>query len=66
MLRATSCEKARARSLGWRHWQNVENGHISEWDREWFHQIRNVGYKFIEWVEIGFVKTGEVVDYIGR
>ena len=32
--------------------RDVENGHISEWDREWFHHFRESGYKFIEWVEI--------------
>lgn len=31
---------------------HVENGHRSEWDREWFHHFRNGGYKFIEGVEI--------------
>jgi len=77
--------------------RDVENGYISEWDREWFHHFRNGGYKFIQWVEIavdtaeqraavlaelvrihipgeqtesgyrvvGYVKTGEAVDYIG-
>jgi hypothetical protein len=36
----------------------VENGHISEWDREWFHHFRSGGYKFIQWVEIA-VDTDE-------
>lgn len=32
--------------------RDVENGHLSEWDREWFHHFRECGYKFIQWVEI--------------
>jgi hypothetical protein len=76
--------------------QDVENGHLSEWDRGWFYHFRIGGYKSIQWVEIavdtveqraavlaelvrihvpgertdsgyrvfGYVKTGEVVDYI--
>lgn len=31
---------------------DVENGHLSEWDGEWFYHFRNSGYKFIKWVEI--------------
>nr|GEU28042.1 hypothetical protein [Tanacetum cinerariifolium] len=31
---------------------DVENGHLSEWDGEWFYHFRNGGYKFIKWVEI--------------
>lgn len=31
---------------------NVNNGHLSEWDGEWFYHFRNGGYKFIKWVEI--------------
>lgn len=36
------------------HWRtrDVANGHVSDWDREWFHHFRNGGYKFIHWVEI--------------
>jgi hypothetical protein len=32
--------------------RDVENGHLSEWDREWFHHFREGGYRFIQWVEI--------------
>lgn len=38
--------------------RDVETGHVSEWDREWFYHFRNGGYKFIEWVEIA-VDTAE-------
>jgi hypothetical protein len=31
---------------------DVENGHLSDWDGEWFYHFRNGGYKFIKWVEI--------------
>ena len=32
--------------------RDVENGHVSDWDGEWFYHFRNGGYKFIQWVEI--------------
>lgn len=32
--------------------RNLENGHVSNWDRDWFYHFRNGGYKFIQWVEI--------------
>lgn len=38
--------------------RDVGNGHISEWDRDWFYHFRNGGYKFIRWVEIA-VDTAE-------
>jgi hypothetical protein len=31
---------------------DVENGCLSQGDREWFYHFRNGGYKFIQWVEI--------------
>ena len=31
---------------------DAENGHLSDWDGEWFYHFRNGGYKFIEWLEI--------------
>lgn len=31
---------------------DVENGHLSDWDGEWFYHFRNGEYKFIRWVEI--------------
>lgn len=31
---------------------DVESGHLSDWDGEWFYHFRNGGYKFIKWVEI--------------
>lgn len=31
---------------------DVENGHLSDWDGEWFYHFRNGGYKSIQWVEI--------------
>jgi len=31
---------------------DVENGHLSDWDSEWFYHFRRGGYKFIKWVEI--------------
>ncbi len=31
-----------------------ENGHISQWDREWFYHFREGGYELTEWVEIRF------------
>ncbi|KQZ35135.1 DUF6678 family protein [Duganella sp. Root1480D1] len=31
---------------------DAENGHLSEWDGEWFHHFHAGGYKFIKWVEI--------------
>ncbi len=40
--------------------RDVENGHLSEWDREWFHHFREGGYKFIQWVEIA-VPAGATV-----
>ena len=43
--------------------RDVENGHLSEWDHEWFHHFRDGGYKFIEWVEIAIdsVEQGTAV-----
>ena len=38
--------------------RDVENGHLSGWDSEWFHHFRAGGYKFIQWVEIA-VDTAE-------
>lgn len=32
--------------------RDVENGYLSEWDREWFHHFHEGGYRFIQWVEI--------------
>lgn len=31
---------------------DIENGHLSEWNGEWFYHFRNGGYKFIKWLEI--------------
>jgi hypothetical protein len=31
---------------------DVENGHLSRWDREWYYHFRVGGYQTIEWVEI--------------
>lgn len=31
---------------------DVENGHLSAWDGEWFYHFRDGGYRFIKWVEI--------------
>jgi len=33
----------------------VENGYISEWDREWFYHFQSCSYASIEWVEIKFI-----------
>lgn len=32
--------------------KDIENGHLSNWDREWFYHFRTGGYKTIEWLEI--------------
>jgi len=29
-----------------------ENGHVSEWDKEWFYHFSVGGYELMEWVEI--------------
>jgi hypothetical protein len=39
--------------------RDVETGHLSEWDREWFYHFRNGGYRFIEWVEIAVDTVGQ-------
>lgn len=31
---------------------DLENGYLSQWDREWFYHLRDGGYQFIQWVEI--------------
>jgi hypothetical protein len=31
---------------------DVENGYLSEWDREWYYHFRTGAYKCIQWVEI--------------
>lgn len=31
---------------------DVENGYVSEWDREWYYHFRTGGHKSIQWVEI--------------
>jgi uncharacterized protein DUF6678 len=30
----------------------IENGHVTDWDREWFYHFKSAEYKAIEWVEI--------------
>ena len=30
----------------------VENGYLTDWDREWFYHFREGGYEITEWVEI--------------
>ena len=30
----------------------LKNGHLSGWDREWFHHFSDGGYKDIEWFEL--------------
>jgi hypothetical protein len=32
--------------------RDIESGHVSQWDREWYYHFRNGGYEFIEWLEI--------------
>ncbi len=32
--------------------KDLENGYISEWDREWFYHFKIRGYETIEWLEI--------------
>ncbi|MCU8067912.1 hypothetical protein L5L78_22855 [Shewanella sp. SM34] len=32
--------------------KDLENGFISEWDREWFYHFKIGGYETIEWLEI--------------
>jgi hypothetical protein len=47
----------------------VENGHLSDWDGEWFHHFRSGGYKFIKWVEIAVEnaeQTRAVVTELAR
>ena len=34
---------------------DLENGHVSEWDGEWFHHFRIGGYRFMESLEIAVV-----------
>ena len=31
---------------------DIENGYLSQWDREWFYHFRNGGYKSIHWADI--------------
>jgi hypothetical protein len=31
---------------------DVESGHLSKWDRDWYYHFRHGGYKSIQWVEI--------------
>jgi hypothetical protein len=48
---------------------DVENGHLSDWDGEWFHHFRSGGYKFIKWVEIAVEnaeQTRAVVTELAR
>ena len=37
---------------------DVENGHLSGWDRDWFYHFRSSGYASIHWAEIA-VDTDE-------
>jgi hypothetical protein len=37
---------------------DVENGYLSEWDRDWFYHFRSGGYATVQWVEIA-VDTDE-------
>jgi hypothetical protein len=32
--------------------KDVENGYLSDWDREWYYHFREGGYKTIEYLEI--------------
>jgi len=32
--------------------KDLETGHVSTWDGEWFYHFRDGGYATIEWVEI--------------
>lgn len=32
--------------------KDLENGYISEWDREWLYHFKIGGYETIEWLEI--------------
>ncbi len=34
---------------------DVENGYVSNWDREWYYHFRQGGYRTIEWIEIEIV-----------
>lgn len=34
--------------------KDIENGHISHWDSEWFYHFAISGYKCIEWLEIRY------------
>ncbi|MTV36704.1 DUF6678 family protein [Duganella radicis] len=38
---------------------DVQNGHLSDWDGDWFYHFRNGGYKFIQWVEIATESAGQ-------
>jgi hypothetical protein len=38
--------------------RDVDNGYLSEWDRDWFYHFRTGRYASIEWVEIA-VETDE-------
>jgi hypothetical protein len=32
--------------------RDVETGHVSDWDAEWFYHFQSRGYDSIEWVEM--------------
>ena len=38
----------------WPRWRtrDTENGHVSDWDGEWYYHFNEGGYSTIEWVEI--------------
>lgn len=40
--------------------RDLETGHISAWDAEWFYHFAEGGYKHIEWVELRVSKPGEM------
>ncbi len=43
--------------------RDVETGHISDWDREWYYHFRNEGYESIHWLEVA-ADTPEARDAI--
>lgn len=49
--------------------KSIDNGYVSDWDKEWFYHFKLGGYETIEWLEI---KTGckevknDIVDILRK
>lgn len=45
---------------------DVQNGHFSAWDSEWFYHFSLGGYKSIQWVEIAIDSTAQRQAVLSR